>query len=95
MHHTKSHMNIYPNNWTLIEEYDGNYIFENSDKSFCVNVDYTSNCEYCYIIYFLQLRGQKTEIGFENDAYITHAKVLEDAYQKTIEMMEFINLKTT
>lgn len=83
-----------PNNWSLIEEYDGNYIFENSNKSFCVNVDFITRCEYPYSISFVQIQGEFVVIGIENGAYATHAKASHEAFNKACEMMEFINSKT-
>lgn len=87
------HINSYPKNWILVEEYDGNYIFENLNKTFCINIDYISNCKYPYSISFLQLKEQKIKIGFENGAYVSHSKLLSDAHLKAKEMMEFINSK--
>lgn len=82
-----------PDSWSLVEEYDGNYIFENTNKSFCVNIDYTYACEYPYSINFIQLQGDTIIIGFEDGAYSTHSKNLQDAITKAYKMMEFINTK--
>lgn len=82
-----------PSNWFLVEEYDGNYIFENLNSSFCVNVNYIARCEYPYSISFIQLQGEFVVIGIENGAYTTHAIDSHDALIKAYEMMEFINSK--
>lgn len=86
-------MNFIPANWSLIDEYDGSLIFENSDKSFCVNIDYTPACDYPYSISFIQLKGQFTLIGIENGRYSAHSRILQDAYCRAGEMMSFIDLK--
>lgn len=85
--------NYIPDSWSLIEEYDGNYIFENTSKSFCVNIDYVYACEYPYSITFIQLQGDTVIIGFEDGAYSTHSKNLQEATTKAYKMMEFINSK--
>lgn len=82
-----------PNSWSLVEQYNGNYIFENSDKSFCVNVDYTFGCDYPYSISYIQVSEKLIMIGIENGAYSAHSKFLEDALSKAYEMMLFINSK--
>ena len=81
-------------NWLVAEEYDGNYIFENDKKSFCVNIDFVSNCTYPYSINFVQLKGDKIKIGIEDGAYSTHSEQLSDAFDKAIKMMLFIDSKT-
>jgi len=86
-------MGSYPVNWSLVEKYDGNYIFEDINKCFCVNIDYTPNLKYPYSINFNQTSGNKVKINFEDGAYATHAKNLEDAYDKASKMMKFINQK--
>ena len=84
-------MNSLPENWTLIEEYEGNFIFENSNNSFCVNIDYIPACEYPYSVSFIQLKGQLNQIGTENGRYSTHSHIIQEAYRKACEMMSFIN----
>lgn len=72
-------MSSYPGNWSLIEEYSGNYIFENYNKSFSINIDYIPSCEYPYSISFVQMTGQDVLIGIEDGAYVTHAKLINEA----------------
>jgi hypothetical protein len=86
-------MHTYPSNWSVQEEYDGNYIFINDEKSFCVNLDYTPACEYPYSITFVQIKGEINRIGFEDGRYSTHSKILLDAFDKVSQMMNFINSK--
>lgn len=80
-----------PKNWLLIDQYDGNYIFENGDNSFCVNIDYTSGCNYPYSINMRQMKGDLVEIGIEKGAYSTHANTLLEALPKAYVLMSFIN----
>ncbi|KLT64746.1 hypothetical protein [Pedobacter sp. BMA] len=87
----KGLFNSIPPNWLLVEEYDDNAIFENAEKSFCVNIDFTEGYQHPYSIGFLQLKGQFTRIGIEDGAYATHASDLPGAVQKAIHMMTFID----
>lgn len=80
-----------PENWSLLEQYDDSYIFENSDKSFCVNVDCTPRCDYPFTIGFIQQKGEFIKIGFEDGAYSTHAKELQCALSKAMDLMIFID----
>ena len=82
-----------PTNWILVEEWDNNYIFENSNRSFYVNVTFTEQFELPYDIGFSQLKGDFNLIGFENGAYSTNATTKEEALKKSFEMMFFINTK--
>jgi len=36
-------METLPANWILVEEWDNNFIFENINQSFAVNVNYTEH----------------------------------------------------
>lgn len=85
--------NSLPNLWSLVDQYEGNFIFENSDKSFCVNVDCFPDLKYPYSVTFTQLNGANTKIGIENGGYSTYGCNVEEARVKAIEMMEFINLQ--
>lgn len=87
------HMGIIPSNWVLIEEWDNNYIFENIDKSFRVNVNFTEQFDIPYAISFSQLKGDFNIIGFENGEYSTNAFNKKEALQKSFEMMLFIDSK--
>lgn len=86
-------MKTLPTNWVLIEEWDNNYIFENMDQSFSVNVNFTEQIEMPYDISFSQLKGDYNIIGFENGAYSTNALNKKEALQKSYEMMVFIDSK--
>jgi hypothetical protein len=87
-------MNTIPANWKLVEEWDNNYIFENSDSSFSVNISYTKSCEPSYSIEFTQQIGDFNMIGFEDGAYSTNSNTVDDAILKAFSMMQFINTKT-
>jgi len=84
-------MKALPKNWHLVEEWDENFIFENYDCSFSVDVSFTEQCINPYSISFNQLKGIFTLIGFENGAYSTHAVTKEEAIEKAFEMMLFID----
>lgn len=84
-------MNAIPTDWKMIDEWDNNLIFENSDNSFCVNIIWTENSEFPFTIDYIQMKGTFTTIGFENGAYSTHAISKKEATAKAIEMMTFIN----
>ena len=87
-------MESLPAGWHLVEEWDSNFIFENMDNSFCVNVTFTENCSSPYLISFNQLKGIFTLIGFEDGSYSTNAATIEIAIEKAIEMMIFIDKLT-
>ena len=84
-------MESLPENWHLVEEWDNNLVFENSDNSFSVEVAFTERCSSPYSIGFSQLTGIFTLIGFENGAYSTNASVKSEAIDKAVEMMLFID----
>ncbi len=83
-----------PENWKLVESYDGNFIFEDELQEFCVSADFTKDIKPPYEIWFNQLKGSFTRIGFEDGAYSAHAFNETEALQKAVEMMGFINRKT-
>ena len=72
-------MKSIPANWILVEEWDNNYIFENKDRSFCVNVTFTEQFELPYDIGFSQLKGDFNLIGYEDGAYSTNAHTKAEA----------------
>ena len=82
-----------PENWTLVEEYDGNFIYENTEEEFQVAIDFTERLKPPYSICFHQLKGKFTKIGFEDGAYSTHAFEETEAKEKALQMMNFINGK--
>lgn len=83
-----------PENWKLVESYDGTFIFEDELQEFCVSADFTEDIKPPYEIWFNQLKGNFTRIGFEDGAYSAHAFNETKALQKAVEMMGFINRKT-
>ena len=87
-------MESLPGNWHLVEEWNNNFIFENSERNFSVEVTFTEQCPTPYSIGFSQLKGVFTLIGFENGAYTAHALIKSDAIGKAIEMMLFIDKST-
>lgn len=87
-------MESLPENWRLVEEWDKNFIFENSECNFCVEVTFTEQCAAPYSIGLNQLKDVFTLIGFENGAYAAHALIKSDAIGKAIEMMLFIDKST-
>ena len=86
-------MKTWPKTWELVEEYEGNFIFENELKEFQVAIDNMGAFNPRYCINFQQLSGTFVKIGFEDGAYSTHAFDQEEALSKAIKMMEFINSK--
>jgi len=87
-------MESLPVNWILVEEWDNNFIFENINQSFAVNVNFSEQLELPYDISFSQLKGDFTIIGYEDGAYTTNANTKEEALKKSWEMMEFIDTFT-
>ena len=86
-------MESVPLNWILVEEWENNFIFENIDRSFSVNVTFTEQFDIPYDISFSQLKGDFTKIGYEDSAYSTYANTKAEALQKSFEMMAFIDSK--
>ena len=82
-----------PTNWILVENWDNNYIFENSNRSFGVNVTFTEQFNIPYDIGFSQLKGDFNLIGYEDGAYSTNANTQSEALKKSYEMMVFIDSK--
>lgn len=80
--------------WNLIEEWDSNFIFENTNSSFSVNVTFTEQCSVPYSINFSQLKEIYIVIGYEDGAYSTNATTKDEAIEKAIEMMLFIDKLT-
>ena len=57
-------MKALPENWHLVEEWDENFIFENNDFSFCVDVSFTEQCIYPYSIHLPKIITIKKRISF-------------------------------
>ena len=83
-----------PENWNLVEEYEGNYIFEDAEKEFSVSIDQMGAMVPPYEISYQQLKGEFTKIGFDNGGYSTHAFNEKEALEKAVEIMELIHRKT-
>ena len=77
----------------MVEEWDNNYIFENRNRSFCVNVTFTEQFDMPYNIGFSQLKRDFNLIGYEDGAYSTNANTQSEALKKSFEMMAFIDSK--
>jgi hypothetical protein len=75
-------MNQLPDKWQLIEQWDSNFIYENEDKTFCVNVDFTNNFYKPYSIGFNQLKGNFVVIGYDYGAYSINAFIEIEAIEK-------------
>lgn len=90
-----NYMESLPANWHLVEEWENNFIFENTDSSFNVNVTFTEQCSPPYSVSFSQLKGIFTLIGFEDGAYSTNSSTKDKAIEKAIVMMLFIEKLTS
>lgn len=88
-------MDNLPENWNLVEEYEGNFIFEDAEKEFSVSIDQMGAMDPPYEISYQQLKGEFTKIGFENGGYSTYAKDESQALHKAVEMMKFITTTTS
>jgi len=82
-------MELIPSEWSLIEDYDGNFIYANIAGTHNVNINYTAKCEHPYTIEFVQLIGTFTMVGIEFGAYTAHACTVTDAKRKAYDMMVF------
>ncbi|OEY71962.1 hypothetical protein [Salegentibacter salarius] len=80
-----------PNNWRLVEMYEGNYIFEDINEEFQVSLDKMGRLSPSYHIHFNQLKGENCQIGYKEGAYNSSASEKNTALQKAYEMMDFIN----
>ena len=79
-----------PEKWNLVEEYEGNFIFENDDQEFNVLINQMGRMEPPYEIAYQQLKGEFTKIGFDNGGYSSYAKNESHALHRAFEMMKFI-----
>ena len=82
-----------PENWNLVEEYEGNFIFEDSEEKFSVSIDHMGRMDPPYEIAYQQLQGEFTKIGFDNGGYSSYATNESQALHRAFEMMKFINSK--
>lgn len=83
-------MDNLPENWNLVEEYEGNFIFEDAEKEFSVSIDQMGAMVPPYEISYQQLKGEFTKIGFDNGGYSTYALNETQALHRAFEMMKFI-----
>lgn len=86
-------MDQLPDNWNLVEEFEGNFIYENEDKDFQVSIDNMGEFVPRYSICFQQLADETIRIGFEDGAYSAHAFKEPEAKTKAFAMMQFIDSK--
>ena len=80
-----------PNNWTLLESFDQNFIYKRKDPGYLVAIDHTPALSPAYYLGFAQTSGTFTVIGYEHGAYNTHAYTLKQAFQRAKQMMEFVD----
>jgi hypothetical protein len=81
-----------PEDWELVESYEGNLIFEHKNGDFSVSIDNMGSMMPPYEIVFQQLKGVSVKIGFEDGAYTTHGTNQQEAIERACTMMNFINL---
>ena len=86
-------MNPILQNWTLVEEHEGSFIFENNDHTFNVFIEYDQNLKVPYTIGYEQLEGDYELIDFEDGTFKTTAGNKEDALNKAVLLMQFVNIK--
>ena len=84
---------ILPPSWHFIEELEGSFVYENSSRTFSVYIDFDASLKTPYIIGYQQLEGEFEMIDTGDDPYTTGAQTEEEAMEKALLMMEFINLK--
>jgi len=84
-------MQSLPKNWNLIEEWEQSYVFENSDGTFCVFIDFDAKLAKPYVIGYEQLEGDFEIIEIEDEAYTTTSTTKNDAWAKAILLMNFID----
>ena len=82
-----------PENWNLVEEYEGNFIFVDDNQEFSVSIDQMGRMDPPYEISYQQLKGESTKIGFDNGCYSSYATNESQALHRAFEMMKFINSK--
>ncbi len=82
-----------PPTWHFIEELEGSFVFENSNRTFNVYIDFEEDKATQYTIGYQQLEGEFELIDAGDDPYTTGANTKKEALEKALLMMEFINLK--
>ena len=85
-----------PRNWSLIEEFEGSFVFENNSGSFSVFIDFDDKKKLPFQIGYEQLEGDFELIELEDDsAFTSSALTLEEAYDKAVLFMDFIDNQIT
>ncbi|MCC8361013.1 hypothetical protein [Salinimicrobium sediminilitoris] len=80
-----------PSNWQLVEMYEGNFIFQDSQEEFQVSVDRMGRMTPPYHVHFSHLKDKLLRIGVSESTYSANAYDENAAMGKAYEMMEFIN----
>jgi hypothetical protein len=86
-------MNRLLQNWTLIEEHEGSFVFENNDHTFNVFIDFNDKTKVPYTIGYEQLEGDYELIDFEDGTFKTTAETKDEALNKAVLLMQFVNIK--
>lgn len=86
-------MQTLPVYWDLVEEWEGSFVFENTDQSFQVHIDFNPKLKIPYLIGYEQLTGDYELIDFEDSVFTTTAANLPEAMEKAVLLMQVINLK--
>lgn len=86
-------MNSLLHNWTLVEEHEGSFIFVNNDHSFHVFIDFNHQLKQPFTIGYEQLEGDYELIDFEDGTFTTKAFTKQEALNKALLLMQFVNLK--
>ena len=79
-----------PSNWTLLEEIDGCMVFGHSTNMFEVYIDFDDSKKAKYTISYEQTDGDYELIDIEDGTFTTTAQTKEDAMEKAILLMQFI-----
>nr|MBK9652691.1 hypothetical protein [Bacteroidota bacterium] len=79
-----------PNSWTLLEEIDDCFVFGHSTNMFEVYIDYDAAKKAKYTISYEQTDGDYELIDIEDGTFTTTAQTKEDAIEKAILLMQFI-----
>lgn len=79
-----------PNSWTLLEEIDDCFVFGHSTNMFEVYIDFDDSKKAKYTISYEQTDGDYELIDIEDGTFTTTAQTKEDAIEKAILLMQFI-----
>ncbi len=78
-------------NWTLKDEFDGNFIFFNGEETMAVNITFDEGLEFPYFIDFSQLKGIFVLWPLNEGGYVCHANSKEEALGLASQMMKDID----